>query len=306
MNNNLKQYATSMSIYLLILFMFSCSNDEQQQNYDSPVAGIDTIYVEDVLYPYFMDAKPTYDSVFEHAKITLIPMSARRGMSLFFSDTASCVILARDYLRDEDSIVKAMSLPFQKIEIAKDGLVFFVAKNIPFDTVNLAQLHDLCTGTSPNVIQKNVKLDETICIPSMQSSEYAGILQYFSKGMDAPPITFRHFEHRDSLKAHIRKSKSIGVGLMSDIVKDSTLKAIRIGYTDSTGRRIAPQIVHPGFIVQNMYPLILPIFAYVKSEKKDLVWGFATFMEKDPSIQKVLLNKGIVPSHAKYNLIQED
>jgi hypothetical protein len=87
------------------------------------------------------------------------------------------------------------------------------------------------------------------------------------------------------------------------LLRICTLKAIRIGYTDSTGRRIAPQIVHPGFIVQNMYPLILPIFAYVKSEKKDLVWGFATFMEKDPSIQKVLLNKGIVPSHAKYNLI---
>jgi hypothetical protein len=93
---------------------------------------------------------------------------------------------------------------------------------------------------------------------------------------------------------------------MSDILKDSTLKAIRIGYNDSSGKRIPPQIVHPGFIVQNMYPLVLPIFAYTKNEKKDLAWGFATFIEKDPSIQKVLLNKGIVPSHARYNLIQED
>ena len=119
-------------------------------------------------------------------------------------------------------------------------------------------------------------------------------------------MTFKQYENRDSLKAYVRSSKSIGIGLMSDILKDSTLKAIRIGYTDSTGKRVAPQIVHPGFIVQNMYPLVLPIFAYVKNEKKDLAWGFATFMEKDPSIQKVLLNKGIIPSHAKYNLIQEE
>lgn len=288
------------------MFKSSCTEDRQQQNYESPVAGKDTIYVEDVLYPYFLEAKPKYDSVFENAEITLISVNARRGMSLLFSDTASCVILARDYLRDEDSIVRSMSLPFQKIEIAKDGLVFFVSKDIPIDTMNLSQLEGMLSGTSINSIQKKVILDETLCIPSMQSSEYAGLLKYFAKGNSAISVTFKQYENRDSLKAQVRSSKSIGIGLMSDILKDSTLKAIRIGYTDSTGKRVAPQIVHPGFIVQNMYPLVLPIFAYVKNEKKDLAWGFATFMEKDPSIQKVLLNKGIIPSHAKYNLIQEE
>lgn len=288
------------------MFMSSCTEDRQQQTYESPVAGKDTIYVEDVLYPYFLEAKPKYDSVFENAEITLIPVNARRGMSLLFSDTASCVILARDYLRDEDSIVKSMSLPFQKIEIAKDGLVFFVSKDIPIDTMNLSQLEGMLSGTSINAIQKKVVFDEALCIPSMQSSEYAGLLKYFAKGNSALSVTFKQYENRDSLKAQVRRSKSIGIGLMSDILKDSTLKAIRIGYTDSTGKRVAPQIVHPGFIVQNMYPLVLPIFAYVKNEKKDLAWGFATFMEKDPSIQKVLLNKGIIPSHAKYNLIQEE
>ena len=288
------------------MFMSSCTEDRQQQTYESPVAGKDTIYVEDVLYPYFLEAKPKYDSVFENAEITLIPVNARRGMSLLFSDTASCVILARDYLRDEDSIVKSMSLPFQKIEIAKDGLVFFVSKDIPIDTMNLSQLEGMLSGTSINAIQKKVVLDEALCIPSMQSSEYAGLLKCFSKGNSALSVTFKQYENRDSLKAQVRSSKSIGIGLMSDILKDSTLKAIRIGYTDSTGKRVAPQIVHPGFIVQKMYPLVLPIFAYVKNEKKDLAWGFATFMEKDPSIQKVLLNKGIIPTHAKYNLIQEE
>ena len=288
------------------MFMSSCTEDRQQQTYESPVAGKDTIYVEDVLYPYFLEAKPKYDSVFENAEITLIPVNARRGMSLLFSDTASCVILARDYLRDEDSIVKSMSLPFQKIEIAKDGLVFFVSKDIPIDTMNLSQLEGMLSGTSINAIQKKVVFDEALCIPSMQSSEYAGLLKYFAKGNSALSVTFKQYENRDSLKAQVRSSKSIGIGLMSDILKDSTLKAIRIGYTDSTGKRVAPQIVHPGFIVQKMYPLVLPIFAYVKNEKKDLAWGFATFMEKDPSIQKVLLNKGIIPTHAKYNLIQEE
>lgn len=294
------------AVLTMNLFLSSCEEPKTQQITESPVAGKDTIYVEDVLFSYFMEAKPKYDSVFENAEITLLPVNARRGMSLLFSDTASCVILARDYLRDEDSIVKSMSLPFQKIEIAKDGLVFFVSKEIPLDTLNLKQLESIMLGTSINTIQKNTIIEEALCIPSMQSSEYAGLLKYFYKGSNPITAKLKQFEDRDSLKNHVRNNKAMGIGLMSDILKDSTLKAIRIGYNDSTGRRVAPQIVHPGFIVQNMYPLVLPIFAYTKSEKQNLAWGFATFMEKDPSIQKVLLNKGIVPSHAKYNLIQED
>ena len=164
-------------VVISTIFMASCTEDKQQQNYNSPVAGKDTIYVEDVLYPYFLEAKPKYDSVFENAEITLISVNARRGMSLLFSDTASCVILARDYLKDEDSIVKSMSLPFQKIEIAKDGLVFFVSKAIPMDTLNLSQLEEMFSGISINSIQKKVVLDEVLCIPSMQSSEYAGLLK---------------------------------------------------------------------------------------------------------------------------------
>ena len=306
MKDTISRYFFVCFAVIATVCMSSCTEDKQQQNYKSPVAGKDTIYVEDVLYPYFLEAKPKYDSVFENAEITLIPVNARRGMSLLFSDSASCVILARDYLRDEDSIVKSMSLPFQKIEIAKDGLVFFVSKDIPLDTVNLSQLEAMFRGTSINSIQKKVIFEEALCIPSMQSSEYAGLLKYFSKGNSVLSVTFKSYEHRDSVKVHVRNSKSIGIGLMSDILRDSTLKAIRIGYTDSTGKRVAPQIVNPGFIVQNMYPFILPIFAYVKNERKDLAWGFATFMEKDPSIQKVLLNKGLIPSHAIYNLIQEE
>lgn len=306
MKHGLQTLLIAFAVLTMNMFLSSCEEPKTRQIIESPVAGKDTIYVEDVLFSYFMEAKPKYDSVFEDAEITLLPVNARRGMSLLFSDTASCVILARDYLRDEDSIVKSMSLPFKKIEIAKDGLVFFVSKDIPLDTLNLKQLESIMAGTSINTIQKNAVLEEPLCIPSMQSSEYAGLLKYFYKGSNAITATLKQFENRDSLKKHVRNTKAIGIGLMSDILKDSSLKAIRIGYTDSTGRRVAPQVVHPGFIVQNMYPLVLPIFAYTKNEKQNLAWGFATFMEKDPNIQKVLLNKGIVPSHAIYNLIQED
>lgn len=306
MKHGLQTLLIAFAVLTMNMFLSSCEEPKNRQVIESPVAGKDTIYVEDVLFSYFMEAKPKYDSVFEDAEITLLPVNARRGMSLLFSDTASCVILARDYLRDEDSIVKSMSLPFKKIEIAKDGLVFFVSKDIPLDTLNLKQLESIMAGTSINTIQKNAVLEEALCIPSMQSSEYAGLLKYFYKGSNAITATLKQFENRDSLKIHVRNGKAMGIGLMSDILKDSSLKAIRIGYTDTTGRRVAPQVVHPGFIVQNMYPLVLPIFAYTKNEKQNLAWGFATFMEKDPNIQKVLLNKGIVPSHAIYNLIQED
>ena len=83
-------------------------------------------------------------------------------------------------------------------------------------------------GTPINTIQKNTVLEESLCIPSMQSSEYAGLLKYFYKGSNAISAKLKQFENRDSLKMHVRNGNAMGIGLMSDILKDSTLKAIRI------------------------------------------------------------------------------
>jgi hypothetical protein len=296
-------------IFLIILLstcFVSCEQRQQDEQIDTPVSGKDTVYVEDILFPYISAAKPRYDSVFEHADITLIPVNARRGMSLLFADSAHCVILSRDYLRDEDSIKTVLKLPFKQIEIAKDGLVFFVNKTIPLDTLNIEQLRDYVNGSSINTVQKSTTLDERLIIPSMQSSEYAALLHYFSMKDKSLPVKTTIIEDRIQFKRHILANKAVAIGMMSDILKDTSLKPIRIGYVDSSNKRIPPQIVHPGFIVQNMYPLIVPIFAYMKSEKQNLAWGFATFMEKDPEVQKILLKEGIVPTHARYNLIRED
>jgi hypothetical protein len=304
----MKKEGKVLSFFLpLIIFLCSCVQEQSQQEVlESPVSGFDTIYVEDILYPYFKAAKPIYDSVFEHAKITLLPVSARRGMSLLFSDSTNCVILSRDYLHDEDSIVKSLNMQFKKIEIAKDGLVFYVNNRISLDTLNKQQLDEYLHGSSINSVQKFVKLEESLVVPSMQSSEYASLLHYFSKKDTPLPISKKVIENRDSLRSYVLKNDVIGIGMMSHILKDSALKPIRIGYIDSSNKRIPPQIVHPGFIVQNMYPFIVPIFAFMKSDQKSLAWGFATFMEKDPTVQKILLKEGIVPSHARYNLIRED
>lgn len=298
-------YLLKRCIGLLFVLLMSCGQQENSETFDTPVSGSDTVYIEEALFPYFLKVKPIYDSVFEHAKITLIPVNARRAMALLFADSANCVILARDYLHDEDSIMKSLSLPFKQIEIAKDGLVFYVRRSLNIDTVNIIQIKDILQGMSKFSLQ-NIGFENAFHIASKQSSEYANVLSNFTEISQPFRAGFKFHDNRDSLKQYIRNHDAIGIGFMSDILKDSSLKPLRIGYTDTTNKRIPPQIVHPGFIVQNMYPLVVPIFAYMKNEKQNLAWGFATFMEKDPSVQKILLNEGVVPSHARYNLIRED
>jgi ribosome recycling factor len=111
---------------------------------------------------------------------------------------------------------------------------------------------------------------------------------------------------KDSIVFEVLKGKSIGLGYLSYIQKNPLLKSLRIGYLDSLGNRIPPQIVHQGFIIQKKYPFEIPIIAYLREKRQNLPWGFATFIEKDPNIQKVLLDCGLIPVFAKYNLIQED
>jgi hypothetical protein len=145
-----------------------------------------------------------------------------------------------------------------------------------------------------------------LLIPGAQSSEYANSISFFPQISKTAKDIAKFNNSKDSIVFEVLKGKSIGLGYLSYIQKNPLLKSLRIGYIDSLGNRIPPQIVHQGFIIQKKYPFEIPIIAYLKEKRQNLPWGFATFMEKDPNIQKVLLDCGLIPVFAKYNLIQED
>jgi phosphate transport system substrate-binding protein len=294
---------------LCICILCACNNQqESQNNQESPLRGNETILCDEAVFAPFSKAKPVYDSAFPQAKVILKPVSARAATIDFFAEKSRCMLLARNLMHDEDSILKAFGKTVEKIVLAQDGLVFFTHAENPLDTINLDQLKDIFSGRTKGFssLFPQLKHEPTLFIPGTQSSEYANLLYYFSKS-DAPlskPAQF--IENRDSLRAKVLQANGIGVGYLSYLQKDPAIKLLRIAFTDSTGKRIPPQIVHQGYILQKKYPLAVPVQIFLREKRQNLPWGFSTYMEKEPRVQKILLDAGIIPAYARYNLIQQE
>lgn len=305
----MKTYHRFILQIVLSILLISCeSNDKQSDStMESPLRGSDTVYCDESIFTCINNAMPIYQKAFPDAHITLFSKNARSSMAELFSEKTKSIIVARNYLSDEDSLLKQSGNSFQKIHIANDGLVFFVSKEFPIDTLNINQLTEYISGKNRlSFYFPKLNSEPLLLIPGAQSSEYANSISFFPQLSKTAKDIAKFNDSKDSIVFEVLKGKSIGLGYLSYIQKNSFLKSLRIGYIDSLGNRIPPQIVHQGFIIQKKYPFGIPIIAYLREKRQNLPWGFATFMEKDPNIQKVLLDCGLIPVFAKYNLIQED
>jgi len=305
----MKTYHRFILQIVLSILLISCeSNDKQSDStMESPIRGSDTVYCDESIFTCINNAMPIYQKAFPDAHITLFSKNARSSMAELFSEKTKSIIVARNYLSDEDSLLKQSGNSFQKIHIANDGLVFFVSKEFPIDTLNINQLTEYISGKNRlSFYFPKLNSEPLLLIPGAQSSEYANSISFFPQLSKTAKDIAKFNDSKDSIVFEVLKGKSIGLGYLSYIQKNSLLKSLRIGYIDSLGNRIPPQIVHQGFIIQKKYPFGIPIIAYLREKRQNLPWGFATFMEKDPNIQKVLLDCGLIPVFAKYNLIQED
>ena len=305
----MKTYHRFILQIVLSILLISCeSNDKQSDStMESPLRGSDTVYCDESIFTCINNAMPIYQKAFPDAHITLFSKNARSSMAELFSEKTKSIIVARNYLSDEDSLLKQSGYSFQKIHIANDGLVFFVSKEFPIDTLNINQLTEYISGKNRlSFYFPKLNSEPLLLIPGAQSSEYANSISFFPQLSKTAKDIAKFIDSKDSIVFEVLKGKSIGLGYLSYIQKNPLLKSLRIGYIDSLGNRIPPQIVHQGFIIQKKYPFGIPIIAYLREKRQNLPWGFATFMEKDPNIQKVLLDCGLIPVFAKYNLIQED
>lgn len=305
----MKTYHRFILQIVLSILLISCeSNDKQSDStMESPLRGSDTVYCDESIFTCINNAMPIYQKAFPDAHITLFSKNARSSMAELFSEKTKSIIVARNYLSDEDSLLKQSGNSFQKIHIANDGLVFFVSKEFPIDTLNINQLTEYISGKNRlSFYFPKLNSEPLLLIPGAQSSEYANSISFFPQLSKTAKDIAKFIDSKDSIVFEVLKGKSIGLGYLSYIQKNPLLKSLRIGYIDSLGNRIPPQIVHQGFIIQKKYPFGIPIIAYLREKRQNLPWGFATFMEKDPNIQKVLLDCGLILVFAKYNLIQED
>jgi hypothetical protein len=202
--------------------------------------------------------------------------------------------------------LKANKLPPHATTIiATDALVFFVQREFPLDTISLDQLKKLFTDKTVSLrgMFPQLKAEPTFICPDANSSEYGNILLSLTKNQ-SPQRTITLVKNADSARSLVSASvNAIGIGYLWQYAGDKRFKMLKIGFQDSTGAYIRPKPVHQAYIVMGKYPLPISIRGLILEDRRNLPWGFLTFLRNDVRTKQYFLKSGIVPEGARFDIV---
>lgn len=297
-------------ITIMFSFLISCNQkkNEEISEYEAWNSGELTVYYDNTLSPMLDTTFKLYQRAFPDIKSEFIPISSREGMRLLLNGKAKIVLQSRNYLKDEDSLIKAYNVQLpEPWEFAEDALVFFIGIDNSIDTINAKNIENYFSESG--VSSKNgfnLPYHPEFITTELNTSIYANFREMVLKN-GKTQRTIKTFSSIDSVKNYVAKhSNSVGIAYLSHILGDLRFKPIPMGYTNDKGNYVNPKPVHQAYIVQGLYPYIIKHRIFLLEEKKNIPLWFATFLSKESYIQKYFKDYGIVPSYAKIVLIKED
>jgi DNA-binding transcriptional LysR family regulator len=291
-------------------FLVAC-NDQPDPNVETDTTGKAELLCDASLFSFLTPTFAMFDSAYPQASVRVKPASAREAMSQLFSGKTRGIIIAREYLPDEDSLMNVFKVPRHlSITIAQDALVFYTRPEFPLDTIAIEQLQQVFSEPAARLTAMfpTLKIEPTIICADANSSEYGNVMRLLAK--NKPPFHLSTRTTSDSVLLAVEKhDNAIGVGYLSQLAGKANIKSIKllkIGFTDSTGVRIRPTTVHQAYVVMGKYPFPVPLRVLLLEDRRNLPWGFGTFLRHDKSPKEYFLKSGIVPENARFNLVQEE
>ncbi len=299
-------------LLLVILFTSSCSEQAKNQkpeDTETMNSGKLTVYCDDAIYDMMDTVFTMYSDFYPNVKLTRCKENARNCMSLLLSGNARAIVLSRDYLKDEDSLMKAFKVaPHKRIDFAKDALIFVVNQSSKLDTITSGQLEALLTekDTKLGKILPGTAGEPEFATMNVQSSVYAHLLNDVckSKKITKPVKTFAS---ADSVYRFVEANpNAIGVVYLSSLKDKIKYKALKISFSNKKGEYIFPHSVHPANIIRDYYPYVVTHYCYLLEDRMNLPYWFAAYLQKEAKVTRYYTDLGIVAVFAKYKLIEED
>lgn len=293
-----------LNFLLYFLIFISCNNNKEQNKDIKQTESIDEgkliVYIDSSIKKVIEPTLELYRN--SYPKIEIIPnfVNARRAVALMFAGEAEVIILARNYLRDEDSLNKEFNLNRPEMIAAKDGIVFFTNPDFPLDTLNDIQIKEIF-GEGKNLTDyyKNLKTEPYFVTTYRNSSINSNIELIVLNGKQIKK-NLKVFGSTEEVLNYVKTNKySIGIDYLSNLVNNIDFKLLRVSFINKYGERIPPQIVHQGFIVQEKYPYVNDIRLILREDRRNKPFWFASFLAKEAKVQKYFLDAGIVPGYAK-------
>jgi hypothetical protein len=302
-----------ISLAIVLSFLLSaCGNDGKKGNPKPQPEYFDTLTVlcennmKEMMQPAFDGFHETYPAIIVDVEYgtSLDCMKARLG------NTKNAVVVSRDFTPEEQNLVKEYKVPYVENPIAQDGLVFFTSRDFPIDTLNAKQIKQWLIDPNYKLSAqfKNLPFEPQLVTGRSESAIYTNLSLLCC---DTLPVKrpVKPLASIEDIKNYVRENKTaIGTAYLSDLEGDTTLIAIRIGYLHKDGNAEAPQIVHRSWIIQSRYPYEVryDIITRPNLSGRNKTMRFLNYVVLNREIQKGFFDRGMIPEHAKFELIKED
>lgn len=295
-----------ISVISVVLVLFaSCSPQKEEKSVKHVMVYVDNS-VFGLLEPLFKKADSLYDGI----KFNYVDTTAFGAMAMLLSDTSYKIcIISRDY----SPIEKEKMTEFSVAEkprgiIARDALVFFVNKGYPADTISHEEIMAIFNDEkfSMKKLYPGLAKEPVFAVKNQYSSEYENLKNVVLHGKISRKI-LNPFSTVDSVKQFVLEENSaIGVGYLSQLVGDPRFKMLKIGFSDSTGKRVSPRLVHQANIVQGKYPYEINHYIYLYNQSNNKAEWLLRFLTKAAVAQKYFNEAGIVPAYGNFKIIVEE
>lgn len=305
-----------MRVILLSLiccaWITSCSQHQGDTVQETAISGNAEVLVDADIAALVQPSKELYDKATPNATVTLKQASALDAVRQLLQHEARGVIIARDWLPEEQAEVNADkgSEGYPRTLLAKDALVLFAAKEFPYDTMHADHIASwLATGTFARTSYPKLKRTPALVVPGSYSSVYGNLINVVLKGKTPASGVVTSVGTADSVRTFVKVNpNALGFALLSQLVNDTSVKMIRLSWTDSTGVYEHPRPVHQGYLVQGLYPFPVPIWFILRDRANNynLPSGLMLFMARDGGAQRTFLDAGIEPAFAKIELNIQD
>lgn len=300
---------------VMITVIIGCTSEPQQgqPGYESALQGAITVLIDPEVRTLIDSLQPLYVREHPKAEITFREAVADEAMNAMLNRAERIAIVARSYTPVENDLrseAGADSLP--RALLAMDALVVVVPRTFPYDTMNAEHIRGWLRGDATVLASypKLAKNPQFVVPGGADASVYGNIVNVVLNGSQPAKGTVASVSTRDSVKDVINSKVGayIGFGLLSQYVRDSSVKMLRLSYTDSTGAHVWPKPVHSSYLMMRQYPFPVPIYVYLKRapSQRDLASGYMQFVTRSAKVQRKLFDWGIEPGYAKITLYKED
>lgn len=298
----------AVALAMLIAVVVSSCGGDSRPTTESAVAGEVTVLVDEEIRPLLDSILIYHARENPKAHISVKTLDASAIMHAMIGRSERVAIVARDYTHQEDSLISVAQVDtVSRALVARDALVFFVAKSFPYDTMNAEHIRQWLAGKSGvGASYPKLKSSPVFVVPGGSAGSVYGNLAnvVLRGGQPSSSMLATVSTHRDVVRQVEGNPDFIGVGYLSQVRKDTSVKPLRLSYTAKDGTHEWPKPVHSAYLIMGKYPFPVPIFAYVNSKpsQHDVAFGFMQFATRSSKAQFSLFNAGIEPAHAKFTL----